>query len=159
VAQGVGRFALSTGDIWPDHPEKVLAFAEGLAAREPNAVIAATAAVISAQRWLADPANRAAAVALLAERIFPGVAPASIAAALEGAPATPSMAFDPDTPPNPDTAARWFDEMRRWDHVPAGASEDAARACWRADLWQRAAERLGSAAGAPIPSPTQEPLA
>ena len=37
------------------------------------------------------------------------------------------------SPRHADTAARWFDEMRRWDHVPAGASADAARACWRAD--------------------------
>jgi ABC-type nitrate/sulfonate/bicarbonate transport system substrate-binding protein len=155
VAEGAGRFALSTGDIWPDHPEKVLAFAEGLAARAPQAVVAATAAVIAAQRWLADAANRPAAVALLAERVFPGVSPASIAAALEGAAGAPSIAFDPDTPPCAATATRWFAEMRRWDHLPAAASADEARACWRADLWQRAAGSLGAA----LPSPTEEPSA
>ncbi|BDG73989.1 CmpA/NrtA family ABC transporter substrate-binding protein [Roseomonas fluvialis] len=157
VAQGAGRFALSTGDIWPDHPEKVLAFAEGLAERDAGAVVAATAAVIAAQRWLADPANRPAAVALLAERVFPGVAPASIAAALAGAPAAPTIAFDPDTPPCAETATRWFDAMRRWDHLPAAASAHDARACWRADLWQRAAER--AAAPAPFTPTVQEPLA
>jgi len=157
VAQGVGRLALSTGDIWPGHPEKVLAFAEGLAEHAPDAVIAATAAVIAAQRWLTDAANRPAAVALLAERVFPGVAPASIAAALAGDPAAPPIAFDPDTPPSAETATRWFDEMRRWDHLPAGASADDARAVWRADLWQRAAERL--AAPELHITPAQEPLA
>jgi NitT/TauT family transport system ATP-binding protein/nitrate/nitrite transport system substrate-binding protein len=159
VAQGAGRFALSTGDIWPDHPEKVLAFAEGLAARAPDAVIAATAAVIAAQRWLADAANRPAAVALLAERAFPGVAPASIAAALEGAATAPSIAFDPDTPPTADTATRWFNEMRRWDHLPAAAAAEDARTCWRADLWHSAAERLDAAVCGPVTSTTQEPLA
>jgi ABC-type nitrate/sulfonate/bicarbonate transport system substrate-binding protein len=153
VAQGVGRYALSTGDIWPDHPEKVLAFAEGLAERAPEAVIAATAAVIAAQRWLVDPANRLAAVALLAERVFPGVAPMTIAAALEGRTGAPPIAFDPDTPPCAETATRWFDAMRRWDHLPAAASVDEARACWRADLWQRAATLT------PCIPTAQEPLA
>ncbi len=157
VAQGVGRFALSTGDIWPDHPEKVLAFAEGLADRAPEPVIAATSAVIAAQRWLMDAANRPAAIALLAERIFPDLAPASVAAALDGAPGAPSLAFDPDTPPCAATATRWFDEMRRWDHLPPGASVADARACCRADLWHRAAERL--AAPDPLTATAQEPLA
>jgi hypothetical protein len=118
-------------------------------------VVAATAAVIAAQRWLADAANRPAATALLAERVFPGVAPSSIAAALQGAPGAPSIAFDPDTPPCAATATRWFDAMRRWDHLPAAASADDARACWRADLWQRAAGSLG----ATLPTTTQEPSA
>lgn len=159
VAQGAGRFALSTGDIWPDHPEKVLAFAEGLADHEPDAVIAATAAVIAAQRWLLDATNRPAAVALLAERIFPGIAPTTIAASLAGNPGAPSIDFDPDTPPTPNTATRWFDEMRRWDHLPAIASVTIARACWRTDLWQRATDHLGPTRAEPFIPSTQEPLA
>jgi ABC-type nitrate/sulfonate/bicarbonate transport system substrate-binding protein len=165
VAAGVGRFALSTGDIWPDHPEKVLAFAEGLAAREPAAVIAATGAVILAQRWLADPANRPAAIALLAERVFPHLAPATIAAAFAGevAPAPGAaphrlaapLRFDPATPPSPETAMRWFAAMRRWGHLPPDAEEAEASFGWRADLWQRAAD--GPAARpALIPTATPE---
>lgn len=168
IAAGAGHFALSTGDIWPDHPEKVLAFAEGLAAREPDLVLAATAAVITAQSWLADPANRAAAIALLAERVFTDLPRSSIAAALEGCVAAPPggtplrlshpLRFDPDTPPSAATAARWFAEMRRWGHLCATASEDDVRACWRPDLWHRAAERAGRAATAFIGT-DQEPTA
>lgn len=148
IIQGVGRYALTTGDIWPDHPEKVLAFAEGLAERAPEAVVAATAAVIAAQRWLSDPANRGAAAALLAERAFPGVAPATIAAAFEGVVggtgqrlATP-LAYDPDTPPEAATAARWAAAMHRWGHLPTAATAAEVSAPWRPDLWQRAASRL-----------------
>jgi len=39
AAVGAGVVALATGDIWPDHPEKVLAFREGL----PRATARATA--------------------------------------------------------------------------------------------------------------------
>ncbi len=156
VALGVGRFAFTTGDIWPDHPEKVLAFAEDLAAREPDAVVAATAAVIEAQRWLVDPDNRAAATALLAQRAFPTLASATIGAVLAGQVAAPPgglphqlphpTRFDPGAPPSAEWAARWYAAMRRWGHLPAGASEADARAPWRPDLWQRAAGRL-----APLP--------
>ncbi|MBP0462713.1 ABC transporter substrate-binding protein [Roseomonas sp. PWR1] len=166
VALGAGRYALSTGDIWPDHPEKVLAFAEGFALRATDQVVAATAAVIEAQRWLDDPANRPAAAALLAERVFPGMPHATVAAALEGCVAAPPgglparlaapLGFDPDHPPSPATAERWFAAMRRWGHLPAGAAEDAARGPWRPDLWQRAAARLAPSASTPIP---QEPAA
>jgi nitrate/nitrite transport system substrate-binding protein len=92
VAQGAGQFALATGDIWPDHPEKVLAFAEDLVAREEDAAIAVTAALIEAQRWLDEPANHAAAVALLSERVFPLIAPDTIAAAFAGGISAPEAA-------------------------------------------------------------------
>jgi ABC-type nitrate/sulfonate/bicarbonate transport system substrate-binding protein len=161
VAEGAGRFALATGDVWPDHPEKVLAFAEGLAERRPDVVLAATAAVIGAQRWLVDPANRPAAVALLAERVLPQVGPGTIAAALDGCvaappggtpwPLTAPLTFDPDRPPSPAAAERWCAAMHRWGHLPEGAAADAAVASWRPDLWRRAADRLAGSV------PTQAP--
>lgn len=169
VAAGAGRFALSSGDIWPGHPEKVLAFAEGLADRDPAMVVAATGAVIAAQRWLVEPANRAAAVALLAERVFPDLAPSSIAAALEGQVAVPPgapvqrlaapLAFDPDTPPDVATAERWFAEMRRWGHLPPVSAVEDAAACVRPDLWHRARHDLGTPFISPVISSTQDPSA
>ena len=42
---GAGRVALASGDIWPDHPEKVLAFREGL---PRAAAVALTVAAIAA---------------------------------------------------------------------------------------------------------------
>ncbi|MBD0273342.1 MAG: ABC transporter substrate-binding protein, partial [Acetobacteraceae bacterium] len=66
AALGAGRVALATGDIWPDHPEKVLAFREGLP-RAP--AVALTAAVIAAAGWLDDPANCEDAVDLMRARV------------------------------------------------------------------------------------------
>lgn len=150
VASGAGRFALATGDIWPDHPEKVLAFGEGIAAREEDAVIAITAAVIEAALWLDDPANLPAAARLLQDRAFPELPLSTIAAALEGrVAAAPGQAarrlaapmrFATATCPQRAEAAAWLAAMRRWGH--AAADEAEALAPWRSDLWERAAARV-----------------
>ncbi|WP_135468032.1 CmpA/NrtA family ABC transporter substrate-binding protein [Crenalkalicoccus roseus] len=159
VAQGVGRFALATGDIWPDHPEKVLAWAEGLAETREEEVLRATAAVIEAAQWLEVPANRSAAARLLQERAFPELPLSTIAAALAGrvagcaAPLATPLRFAAASRPVAGEASAWLAAMRRWKHLPAGAPEPAAG--WRADLWDRAAARLSAppAPGRATPSP------
>ncbi len=170
VASGAGRFALATGDIWRDHPEKVLAFAEGVAQRDEARVIAATAAVIEAAAWLDDPANRPAAARLLQERAFPELPLSTIAAALEGRVAAPPggaptplaapMRFLAASRPRRDEAAAWLAAMARWGH--ARAEPEQALAPWREDLWARAAARLpappaeGRAAPSPLLATAQE---
>lgn len=158
VATGAGRFALATADIWRDHPEKVLAFSEGLAERDEASVLAVTAAVIEAARWLDDPANRAEAARILQERIFPELPRSTVIAALEGrvaaapgaAPITlcAPMRFLDASRPCPEEAAAWLAAMRRWGH--AAMTDAEALAPWRPDLWERAAARLS-----PRPKPGQ----
>lgn len=164
VAQGVGRFALATGDVWPDHPEKVLAWAEGLDTIRGDEMIAATAAVIEAQQWLEAEENRAAAARLLQERVFPELPLSTIAAALHGRVAgsachlSAPLRFAAASRPRREEAAAWLAAMQRWDHLGDGA--DDALACWRPDLWERAAARLGAppAPGPCPPSPLLDPL-
>ena len=59
VAQGLGYTAVSTGQLWMDHPEKAFAMRADWVAAHPMAAIALTAAVIDAQRWADNPANNA----------------------------------------------------------------------------------------------------
>lgn len=150
VASGAGRFALATGDIWPNHPEKVLAFGEHVEPREEEAVLAITAAVIEAALWLDDEANLPAAARLLQERTFPELPLSTIAAALEGHvaaaanqpphPLAAPMRFATATCPQRTEAAAWLAAMRRWGH--AAADDTDALAPWRADLWERAKARI-----------------
>ncbi|MFC7539358.1 CmpA/NrtA family ABC transporter substrate-binding protein [Siccirubricoccus deserti] len=132
AALGIGTIALSSGDIWPNHPEKVLAFAADYAAQDPESAIACTAAIIAATRWLEEPANQAAAVAMLRRRAFPGLAAAEIAAAFEGMaqglPLAAPLRFRTATLPRRDQAAWFLRQMRRWGHLPAGVSDSAALA-------------------------------
>jgi ABC-type nitrate/sulfonate/bicarbonate transport system substrate-binding protein len=160
IATGAGRLALGSGDIWPDHPEKVLAFAE--ATEEPR-MIAATTAVIEAQRWLEDPANRAAAASLMQERALPDLPLPTIRAALDGVvaaapgetpqPLAAPIRFDPASRPERVEARAWLAAMRRWGHIDA--SDEEALSPWRPDLWDVAALRLGLVPGitAVPPSP------
>jgi len=52
IADGVGITALTTQDIWRDHPEKVLGTTAGFVGRHPNTARALTAAVLEASRWI-----------------------------------------------------------------------------------------------------------
>lgn len=152
AAAGAGRIALATTDIWPGHPEKLLAFAEDLAERRTRGVVAVTEAVIRAQAWLADSRNAEAAAALMQERAFPALAPSTVAAAHAG-PAAPRFAAA--SCPFPEEAAWWLGAMRRWGHAPRDADAAQALSAWRPDLWVEAA----AASAEPIPpTPSNAPL-
>jgi nitrate/nitrite transport system substrate-binding protein len=52
IADGIGFTAITTQDIWKDHPEKVLGCTADFAKQNPNTVRAMTAAVLDAGRWI-----------------------------------------------------------------------------------------------------------
>ncbi|GAA0572944.1 CmpA/NrtA family ABC transporter substrate-binding protein [Craurococcus roseus] len=150
AAIGAGRVALATGDIWPDHPEKVLAFREGL---PREAAVALTATGIAAARWLDDPANRDDAVALMHARVFPALSRDTVRLAFEGrVPAAPGGAtrllsaplrFRPATLARAEAAAWWLGQMRRWNHLPASVPAAEALAPYGDAIWRAAASLVG----------------
>jgi ABC-type nitrate/sulfonate/bicarbonate transport system substrate-binding protein len=157
---GAGRVALATGDIWPDHPEKVLAFREGL---PRAAAVALTAAVIAAARWLDDPSNRSDAVALVHERVFPSLASDTVRLAFEGQVAAPGGArrlpaplrFRPATFARPAAAAWWLRQMRRWNHLPADITAAQALAPYDDAIWRAAASLIGESEPDPVTLPEE----
>jgi ABC-type nitrate/sulfonate/bicarbonate transport system substrate-binding protein len=156
AALGIGSIALSSGDIWPNHPEKVLAFAADYALRDPESAIACTAAIIGAARWLDDPANHAEAVDILQRRAFESIEAPVIAAAFagmaQGLPQAAPLRFRSATLARRDQAGWWLRQMRRWGHVPSGLTDATALAPWRAEIWRAAAARLREAEP-PAPAP------
>jgi len=58
VADGIGFTAITTQQIWKDHPEKVLAFTEEFATRNPRTVRAILRAVLEASQWCDKLENR-----------------------------------------------------------------------------------------------------
>ena len=51
ITDGIGFTAITTQQIWKDHPEKVLAFTEEFAAKHPRTVKAVVRAIVEASQW------------------------------------------------------------------------------------------------------------
>ena len=58
IADGIGFTAVSTQDMWKDHPEKVCAFMADFAEKNPKTVKAVLKALHEASVWLDDMKNR-----------------------------------------------------------------------------------------------------
>ena len=79
---GAGRRVAASDEIWPDHPEKVLACRRDFATLDPETTIALTATLLEACRWLDESDNRNQAAAWLAEPDIIGLPVAQIATCL-----------------------------------------------------------------------------
>src|SRR5215213_8204533 len=84
VNQKLGYTALVTGELWRDHPEKSFALRADFVERNPRATEALTAAVIEAQRWCDEPANKAEMCAIVARRAWFNVPVTDIVARSQG---------------------------------------------------------------------------
>jgi two-component system, oxyanion-binding sensor len=163
AAIGAGRVTLTSGDIWPDHPEKVLAFREGLPHAE---AVALTAAVIAAARWLDDPANNEAAAELMHARVFPALSPETVRLAFEGRVAAQGsdggarvlpapLRFRPATFARPEAASWWLRQMRRWSHLPASVPDAEALSPYGDAIWRAAASLVGESEPDPVTLPEE----
>ncbi len=71
IVEGVGVTAVTSGQIWPEHPGKVLGTSAAFARAHPHACRALIAAVLEAGRWIdASDEHRLATVAALAEAAY-----------------------------------------------------------------------------------------
>ncbi len=78
VNQRLGYTALTTGELWRDHPEKSLGMRGDWVAQHPHAATALTAAVIEAQIWCDQAANKEEMCAIIGRRAWFNVPPADI---------------------------------------------------------------------------------
>jgi nitrate/nitrite transport system substrate-binding protein len=52
IADGIGVTAITTQDVWKDHPEKVLGTTSDFVQKHPNTARAMVAAILEASRWI-----------------------------------------------------------------------------------------------------------
>ncbi|TDV35720.1 nitrate/nitrite transport system substrate-binding protein [Paraburkholderia caballeronis] len=130
---GVGRTVVFTSEIWPNHPEKVLACRRDFATRYPHTARALVQTMLEACRWLdEDPLHRASAAKWLAAQDVIGVAPEQIAPRLLGdtgrAGALPVSFFDHGAVNYPRASdGTWFiSQYRRWGLFDGPPDDDAA---------------------------------
>ena len=159
VHQKLGYTACITGEIWRDHPEKSLVMRADWVAKNPRAAQALTAAVIEAQIWADDLANKAELATLLGKRAWFNVPPADILPRSlgeidygDGRIVTESplrMKFWANYASYPfQSHDLWFlTENQRWGILPADLNTGALiKAVNREDVWRGAASALGVAA-------------
>ncbi|WP_321870194.1 CmpA/NrtA family ABC transporter substrate-binding protein [Paraburkholderia tropica] len=82
--RGMGRTVIRSGEIWPDHPEKVLACRRDFVTRYPNTARALVSTMLEACRWLDGAGHRKEIAQWLARPEMLGVDAALIAERLEG---------------------------------------------------------------------------
>lgn len=83
-AQGVGKTVAFSSEVWPDHPEKVLACRHDFVEANPNTARALVQTMLEACRWLDGAGHREEIARWLARPDYIGIEEAFIAARLGG---------------------------------------------------------------------------
>ena len=161
VNQRLGYTALTTGELWKDHPEKCFALRADFVQQNPNAAQALLAATIEAAQWCDVPANKAEMAAILGRRAWFNVPPADILPRLQGivdygdgrtATNTDlSMKFwrDHASYPFPSHDLWFLTEDIRWGVLPPDTNtRELVAQVNKEGLWRAAAERAGVPASA-----------
>jgi nitrate/nitrite transport system substrate-binding protein len=155
VTDKIGYTAVTTQQIWPDHPEKVCAFTEEFAEKNPNAVKSVLKALHEASVWLDDLNNRPEQCRLVSKATYINCDPQTILGRMlgdydygDGRKEKDSlyMTFSQRNCNYPSKAyAKWFlSQYRRWG-LTTGAPdyEGIASKVMRGDLYSDAMKEIG----------------
>jgi nitrate/nitrite transport system substrate-binding protein len=164
INQKIGYTAITTGELWRNHPEKAFAMRSAYVDKNPNATLALLKAVMEAQMYCEDPKNRGQVAEICSQRKWINAPYTDIADRMRGD-------FDYGTgrvvKNSPDQMRYWNDfasypypshdlwfltENIRWGYLPQKTDSAALiKKVNREDLWRAAAKELGVPA-AQIPS-------
>lgn len=165
IADGIGYTAITTQGMWKDHPEKVCAFTEEFAEKNPKTVKAVLKALYEASLWLDDLKNRPEQAAIVSRPTYINCPPESLLPRLLGEydygdgrkiKDENYMIFHSRNCnfPEPKFAKWWLTQFRRWGMVDAAPDyEGVAKKVMRADLYSAALKELGVDAGGPSTAP------
>lgn len=160
IAEDLGYTAVTSQQIWPDHPEKILAFTAAFTAAQPATVTAALAALHLAGQWCDEPTNHAELAAMLSSPNYIGCPVEQILPRLTGtfeygdgrsvshdAHAVNFSRRDANNP-QPRYALWWLSQMRRWA-MTFGAPDYAALTArlMRPEFYAAALAQTGTAPG------------
>jgi len=159
VNQKIGYTALTTGELWKDHPEKSFAVRADWADKYPKAAKAALMAVQEAAMWSDKPENRKELADILGRRAWFNVPPVDIVGRTSGeidygdgrkvANSPLVMKYWNDHASYPyQSHEQWFlTEDIRWGVLPAATDTKALIGkVNREDLWRDAVKEIGVAA-------------
>ncbi|MBL9189374.1 MAG: ABC transporter substrate-binding protein [Opitutaceae bacterium] len=159
IADGIGFTSVTTQDMWKDHPEKVCAFTEEFAEKNPKTVKAVLKALHEASVWLDDYANRPEQCAIVSKATYINCDQKIILGRLLGeldygdgrkVKDEFPMHFSKRNCNYPQAKyAKWFmSQYRRWGMVTGAPDYDGiAKRVMRADLYEQAMKEIGYAHG------------
>ena len=164
---GAGETVVATSEIWPDHPEKVLACRRDFVSRYPRTAHALVKTMLEACRWVDTTAHREEITPWLAQPDALDVSPELIAPRLTGRdggrrfaePPLP-LAFHGEGSVNyPHLAeAQWFmSQYQRWGLVPAGQLPTDATGAAIAEAVNQTALYRCAAASVEVRTPHERP--
>jgi nitrate/nitrite transport system substrate-binding protein len=159
INQKIGYTALTTSELWMNHPEKAFAMRSDYVQANPNATRALLKAIMEAQMYCEDPKNRVEVAEICARRRWINAPMADIVDRLKGdfdygtgrveTNSKFQMRYWKDHASYPfQSHDLWFlTENIRWGYLPPNIDTKALIAkVNREDLWRAAAKELGVAA-------------
>lgn len=155
ISDGIGFTSLATQAIWKDHPEKVCAFTEEFAEKNPKTVKAVLKALHEASVWLDDLANRPEQAKIVSAASYINCPEEIILGRLLGKYDYGDGRVEEDPNymifsqrncnyPQSKYCTWWLSQFRRWGMVE-GAPDYAgvAKQVMRSDIYEEAMKELG----------------
>jgi nitrate/nitrite transport system substrate-binding protein len=155
IADGIGFTAITTQELWKDHPEKVCAFTAEFAAKNPKTVKAVLKALHEASVWLDDMKNRPEQAAIVSKPTYINCPPEIILGRMQGnydygdgrKKQDPNYMIFHDRNcnyPQPKYVTWWLSQFRRWGMVEGKPDyEGIAKQVMRTDIYEEAMKELG----------------
>jgi len=155
VVDQIGFTAITTQEIWPDHPEKVCAFTEEFAQKNPKTVKAVIKALHEASVWLDEMPNRVEQSDIVSRPTYINCPPELILGRLQGkydygdgrvGEDEKYMIFNKRNCnyPQPKYAIWWLTQLRRWGMIETPPDYEAvAKRVMRNDIYEEAMKELG----------------
>ncbi len=155
IKDDIGFTALNTQDIWKDHPEKVCAFTEEFAAKNPKTVKAVLKALHEASVWLDVMENREEQATIVSAATYINCPTEAILPRLQG-----KYDFgdgrklrDPNymifserncNYPQAKYGKWWLTQLRRWGFTEGAPDyEGVAKQVMRSDIYEEAMKEIG----------------
>ncbi len=162
VADGIGFSALTTGELWKNHPEKAFSMRAGWVDKHPKAAKAILMAVLEAQVWCDKDENKAEMADIISKDKYIKTKAANILPRLQGnfdlgngqklekSPLLMKFWRDDSSFPYKSHDLWFVTEDIRWGKLPANTdSKKLVDSVNRADLWKEAAKAIGQEAAIP----------
>jgi len=159
IADGIGFTSITTQEMWPDHPEKVCAFTEEFADKNPKTVKAVLKALHEASVWLDQMENRAELASIVSRATYINCPPEIILGRLQGKYDYGDGREKQDDHymifhdrncnyPQAKYAKWWLTQFRRWGMLDAAPNyDDVAKKVMRGDLYEEAMKEINAEHG------------